>query len=165
MFMKIKPHHFLVLCAVLGFSPSVLAHGANISFQQTSALEIEAKYDDGQPLKEASVTVYAPNDPATPWLTGQTDNNGKFTFSPDPTMTGNWDVRVRQAGHGDFISIPVTEGGVSGGGGTSGYTPLQKALMAAVGVWGCVGTALFFSRNKAGVSHSVPSESPVEEKV
>ncbi|MEC4804827.1 MAG: carboxypeptidase-like regulatory domain-containing protein [Jaaginema sp. PMC 1079.18] len=162
----IKPHHFLLFCAVLGCSTPVFAHGANISFQQTSALEIEAKYDDGKPLKNASVTVYAPSDPATPWLTGQTDTNGKFTFSPDPTLTGNWDVKVRQAGHGDFISIPMTQNGVSlATAGTSGYTLPQKVLMAAVGLWGCVGTALFFSRRKPIVSHAVPSESPLEEKV
>ncbi|MFP4007616.1 MAG: carboxypeptidase-like regulatory domain-containing protein [Spirulinaceae cyanobacterium] len=173
--MKIKPLYFLLFCTVLGLSPKALAHGANISYQQTQAIEIQAQYDGGTPMDNAQVTVYAPDDPATPWLKGTTDEEGKFTFSPDPTLTGNWDIKVRQAGHGDLVSIPF-EGNTSSDGGenntvqiatastpmNSGYTPLQKAVMAAVGVWGCVGTALFFARRKSSPTPTVHSESRVE---
>lgn len=179
--MNIKPLYFLLFCTVLGISPKALAHGANISFQPTQAIEIQAQYDGGTPMDNAQVTVYAPDDPATPWLTGTTDAEGKFTFSPDPTLTGNWDVKVRQAGHGDLISIPIEGNNSSGENANngssdnntvaiataptmmnSGYTPLQKAVMAVVGVWGCVGTALFFARRKSTPSPAVHSESRVE---
>jgi len=161
----------------LGISPKVWAHGANISYQQTQAIEIQAQYDGGTPMDNAQVTVYAPDDPANPWLKGMTDAEGKFTFSPDPTVTGNWDVKVRQAGHGDLVSIPIAGNANGDGGGgenntvqiataptsmNSGYTPLQKAVMAAVGVWGCVGTALFFARRKSSPTPAVHSESRVE---
>ncbi len=43
----------------------------------------------------------------TPWLTGICDQQGRFSFTPDPDLPGTWDVQVRQAGHGDIIHIPV----------------------------------------------------------
>lgn len=138
----------------------VLAHGAAIAHRKTSAIEIRATYDSGEPMSEAQVTVYAPNDPTTPWLKGTTREDGTFVFVPDPDVTGNWDVKVRQSGHGDLVSIPFEktktpeettsdQAQVSDSWQGGNYTPLQKAMMAALGVWGFVGTALFFSRNQS----------------
>jgi hypothetical protein len=42
-----------------------------------------------------------------------------------------------------MVHIPVGAGAATTGG--SGYTPLQYALMGGAVVWGCVGTALYFS--------------------
>jgi nickel transport protein len=165
--MKIKSLSFLLFCTVLSQTPRTWAHGANISFQSTQAIEIQARYDGGTPMADAQVTVYAPDNPATPWLTGITDEEGKFMFTPDTSLTGNWDIKVRQAGHGDLISIPLgtngEESAVAPVSGNASYTPLQKALMAAVGVWGFVGTALFFSRRKpTQPASSISSESQVK---
>jgi nickel transport protein len=158
MFMK-RWHYFLLgfILIYLGKINQTWAHGTNINYQMTKAIQIEALYTDGNPMKEAQVVVYAPNDPINPWLKGITNQNGQFTFTPDVTQTGNWDVKVRQAGHGDIISIPLTTGETTPiqlqtTPKNTGYTPLQKAVMAATGVWGFLGTALFFSRNKAHVS-------------
>lgn len=126
---------------------SSLAHGARIEYKVATMVEITASYDDGTPMAGGQVTVYAPDDPSTPWLTGVCDENGKLTFTPDPTKPGTWDVQVRQAGHGDMIHIAVGEGKGAMAGST-GYTPPQIALMSACVVWGFVGTALFFSRGK-----------------
>lgn len=128
----------------LGLTATALAHGAQITYQIKPTVEIEATYDSGEPLAEGQVTVYAPDDPATPWLTGVCDEEGRFTFTPDPSIPGTWDVQVRQAGHGDIVHIPIGEEGATGSGG--GLTPLQIALMAGSVIWGAVGTALFFSR-------------------
>jgi nickel transport protein len=96
----------------------------------------------------AQVTVYAPNDPSTPWLTGVCDDEGRFSFTPDSSESGTWDIQVRQAGHGDIVHIPV--GAASAGTGDSdSYSALQIILMAACVIWGSVGTALFFMRRKA----------------
>ena len=139
----------------------VLAHGANIEYRQSSAITIQATYDDGTPMTEAQVVVYAPSDPTKPWLTGTTDKQGNFTFVPDTDAAnaGNWDVKVRQAGHGRIVSIPVTDGQLSAietsspmAAETDGYSPMQKLVMAATGIWGFVGTALFFSRHKSSGS-------------
>lgn len=135
-----------------------MAHGASIEYRTTQALEVTATYDSGEPFAHAQVTVYAPDNPAEPWLTGTTDDQGRFTFTPDPAIAGNWDVQVRQAGHGDIVSIPLegTDGTddaddsdvalVSTTGSSSpSITPLQKAVMVGSVIWGLVGTALFFS--------------------
>ncbi len=97
----------LVLVTLAGSSRRAIAHGANIDYHTTSALQIIATYDSGTPMAEAQVVVYSPEDPTTAWLTGTTDENGRFLFTPDPEIAGTWEVQVRQAGHGDIIAIPV----------------------------------------------------------
>jgi len=141
------------ICATLALAtltPAVPAwgHGARIEYRPTSAVEIQAVYDSGEPMAEAPVMVYAPEDPETAWLTGTTDSEGRFAFVPQGD--GTWTVSVREAGHGDIINIPVgdTEESetVLAVASPTDYTPLQKAVMAASVIWGCAGTALYFSR-------------------
>jgi nickel transport protein len=151
------PRILLFLLFSSGISKPALAHGARIDYQQTSAIVIRATYDDGTPMAKAQAIVYAPNDPATPWLKGMTDESGKFSFIPDPDLAGNWDIKVRQSGHGDIISIPLDTGKIaqetsekmdSGNSLTNSanYSSSQKVIMAIAGAWGFIGTALFFSR-------------------
>ncbi|MEM8829439.1 MAG: carboxypeptidase regulatory-like domain-containing protein [Cyanobacteria bacterium P01_G01_bin.19] len=146
---------FLASIATIAFtSTQALAHGARIEYQETTAIEIQAKYDDGKPMANAQVVVYAPRDRATPWLKGTTDESGNFAFVPDFSAEniGNWDVKVRQSGHGSIASIAVDKqkatvsqmrANTSAGG---GYTSSQKIIMAAAMSWGFLGTALFFAR-------------------
>jgi nickel transport protein len=136
----------LALCLVLPMQ--VYAHGARIEYTSSTEIEIVAKYDTGEPMGGAQVMVYAPDDPSTPWLTGVCDDEGRFTFVPDSTKPGTWDVQVRQAGHGDMVHIPVGEGAVVAGS-SGGYSVLQIVLMAVCVVWGIAGTALYFSRRRA----------------
>ncbi len=177
----IKKVNWLIGLSLLGVvicPGGAIAHGANIQYKSTNALQINATYDSGQPMSNAQVTIYAPDDPATPWLTGTTDEKGGFIFVPDPTKVGNWEVKVRQAGHGAMITIP---GAIPGGNSPSSlnqnepnaanqsvtqnqqsvannvanknYTPMQKGLMIVSVVWGFVGTALFFSRKSLEQQH------------
>jgi nickel transport protein len=136
----------LALLLILGLALTASAHGARIEYTIQMAVEIRAAYDTGEPMAGGQVTVYAPDEPAMPWLTGVCDEEGRFTFTPDPSRPGTWDVQVRQAGHGDMVHIPMGEGVATAGG--SGYTPLQIVLMGACVVWGCASTALFFSRRR-----------------
>ncbi|VEP13597.1 conserved exported hypothetical protein [Hyella patelloides LEGE 07179] len=152
------PRILLFLLFSSGFAQPVYAHGARIDYQQTSAIVIRATYDDGTPMAKAQAVVYAPDDPSTPWLKGMTDESGKFTFVPDAELSGNWDVKVRQAGHGDLVSIPLEQDAIAESSTTAtmnssmsatdivSYSPGQKLLMAISGVWGFIGTALFFYR-------------------
>lgn len=144
----------------VGMAPQVWGHGAQIDYRTVAAIEIQALYDTGAPLGEAQVTIYAPEDPASVWLRGTTDEQGRFVFRPDPDQPGNWEVTVRQSGHGDIVVIPVesSEASPDKATGTEAVTlsaaqtslsPLQKGLMAASVLWGCVGTALFFSRSRS----------------
>lgn len=137
-----------------GIGIPVWAHGVHLDFTPMDVMEVQARYDTGEPMAGAQVTVFAPGDPQTPWLTGQTDPQGRFWFRPDGE--GSWQVRIRQAGHGGIVTIPVDSSsgdpsqaqvpeashssapGIPGGG--------MRWLMAATWVWGLVGTALFFSR-------------------
>ena len=159
-------YFFLTLLILIAAPKKVIAHGANIDYRETSAITIQAKYDDGKPMANAQVVIYAPSDRSTPWLKGTTDKSGNFTFVPDASNSenhGDWDIKVRQSGHGDIISIPLKDSQLADhpsdiqlSSTDNGYTPAQKVVMAAAGVWGFVGTALFFSRSKS--SHSKSSQ-------
>ncbi|MEO0827686.1 MAG: carboxypeptidase regulatory-like domain-containing protein [Cyanobacteria bacterium J06639_14] len=138
----------------VGYAPSVIAHGVSIQHQMTREVKIQAVYDSGEPMAEAQVSVYAPDAPQTPWTTGKTNEQGEFEFAPDITLEGDWEVQVRQAGHGDIVTIPITSTAettmqASVVQASGGHTPAQLILMGAAGIWGFVGTALFFSRRSA----------------
>ena len=133
----------LALLLAVAAAGTAAAHGAKIDYSTTLGVAIVAVYDSGEPMAQAQVAVYAPNDPATIWLAGTTDDEGRFFFSADPALPGTWDVQVRQGGHGHIVHIPIEAGSVSSG--SSGFTPLQIVLMSACVIWGFAGTALYFS--------------------
>jgi nickel transport protein len=137
----------LALLLAVTIVGTAAAHGATIAYSTTLGVEIVALYDSGEPMAQAQVAVYAPDDPATVWLAGTTDDEGRFSFSPDPALPGTWDVQVRQGGHGHIVHIPIEEGTLSSG--SSGFTPLQIVLMSASVIWGFAGTALYFSRRNS----------------
>jgi len=128
----------------LGWAPSALAHGAHLT-HRAAGIEVTATYDGGQPMVGAQVQVYAPDDPSTPWAVGTTDDEGRYWFTPDAEQPGNWEVMVRQAGHGDVLAIPVGQTEIVP---VASASPLQRGVAAGAVVWGCVGTALFFARGK-----------------
>ena len=129
------------------FPTSARAHGVSIEYNTSMEVEIVAAYDTGSPMAGAQVSVYAPDEPNTPWLTGTCDEEGRFTFTPDSSKPGTWDVQVRLAGHGGIIHIPVGEAGAATDG-TGGFSHMQIGIMSACVVWGSVGTALYFSRRR-----------------
>ena len=150
-------YFFLALAAAIAIPKPVFAHGANIEYRETPGITIQAKYDDGTPMANAQVIIYAPGDRANPWLQGTTDKTGNFSFIPDttPENRGDWDIKVRQSGHGHITTIPIsgksaantdTDDEVAL---SSGYSFPQKWIMAAAVGWGFVGTALFFSRKSS----------------
>lgn len=169
----------IIITSIFGYSLEADAHGVKIEYEATQAIEIQAKYDTGKPMSHAQVTVYSPEQPSTPWLTGTTDENGNFAFAPTPSESGNWTVKVRQTNHGDIINIAVVEAedkvetNVTPEAAannlknqqliiqstTSSLTPLQTILMGASGVWGFVGTALFFQRggNQTSKQKTLPN--------
>lgn len=147
-------------------------HGVAIEYQATEAISIQAKYDSGKPMSNAQVVIYSPANPSEAWQKGVTDGEGKFTFVPESNISGNWTVKVRSAGHGNVINIPLqshngqeddhnpqkmsvntnnsqgeTYSGTSSGRGELSLS--QKILMAITGSWGFIGTALFFSRQQS----------------
>ncbi|MEL7053519.1 MAG: carboxypeptidase regulatory-like domain-containing protein [Cyanobacteria bacterium J06555_13] len=130
-----------------------IAHGAIIEVTQ-EALTVEATFDNGDPMAEAQVSIYSPADLKTPWAQGQTNEQGQFSFSPDSETPGQWEVTVRQAGHGGTTTFEVGEStntvALSGAGASpaAGATAQKWVSVAAV-IWGFIGTALFFSRKSS----------------
>lgn len=144
-----------ILLALVGITPpQTAAHGTEITYTVQATVDIEAYFDTGEPMANAQVTVYAPNDPANAWLQGEADENGRFTFTPDPEIPGRWDVAIRTAGHGEMLNIPLTDEATgsfalgAGSGGSGGQTLAQRVLIGAAVLWGCIGTALYFRRPK-----------------
>lgn len=168
----------MVIFATLSLPTKILAHGTKISYENAEAIVINAVYDTGEPMGKAQISVYAPDNSSQPWLTGTTDEQGRFLFQPDSTKSGNWEVKVRHLGHGGVVQVPVTSTAqrqetqdtqqtqqaqqkttpdpstpaqvveVSQGSDNLEYTPMQRGLMIASVIWGCIGTALFFSNRK-----------------
>lgn len=139
------------------------AHGAIVDYQTTKTVEIQSRYDTGEPLANAQVSVYTPDNPNTPWQTGITDETGKFMFTPDANLQGYWEVKVRQAGHGGLVSIPINTEIETNNSSTFDSTSLnswQRGLMIGSVIWGCIGTALFFMKSPPQTveasSHSQP---------
>lgn len=141
----------LSIGVMFGVSERAIAHGVEIEYQSTQAIQITASFDTGEPMADAQVAVFSPESPSEPWLTGTTNEQGQFVFAPDYAISGNWDVQVRQAGHGDIISVPIadsatTQTSAATGG---GFSMLQKVVMVGAVIWGFVGTALYFMPRKS----------------
>lgn len=143
---------FLLLAGLLALSgwmtTAVTAHGTNITYQSALTVSVSATFDDGIPMSDCQYTIFAPNDPATAWDSGACNEAGQFQFAPDTTIPGNWAVRIREAGHGEIINIPISESGVAAA--SVEEDPLQQVIIAIAMVWGFVGTALYFSNRNGG---------------
>lgn len=142
-------HLGTALAATLLLTGPAASHAAFVDVAQVDAISVVARYDTGEPMAGAQVSVFAPDNPAQPWSVGQTDAGGRYVFVPGD-QAGQWAVQVRQAGHGamgylevgtnakiSLIAAPATGAGLS---------LLQRLLIVACVGWGCVGTALYFRR-------------------
>ena len=98
----------MFIFVTLSLPTKILAHGTKISYENAEAIVINVVYDSGEPMGKAQISVYAPDNPSEPWLTGTTDGKGRFLFQPDSTKPGNWEVKVRHSGHGGVVRVPVT---------------------------------------------------------
>ena len=131
-----------------GYTPAASAHGALIKVTQ-NAVDVSATFEDGKPMANAQVMVYAPDDLQTPWAKGKTDAQGRYQFVPTEEKPGGWEVIVSQAGHGGIAYFEVSESGVAISQGNLTTSPAQKWVTIAAVVWGFVGTALFFSSRRS----------------
>jgi nickel transport protein len=125
----------------------VFSHGAWIEWSVGDGnVAIRAVYDDGTPMAGASVTVYPVSNPTEPWLVGETDSLGSFSFMPDESVSSAWDLQVRKAGHGDMVRIDLTgQGPVRG---STAFSTGQIVLMTVCVVWGLIGTGFYFTAVK-----------------
>lgn len=80
--------------------------------EAATSIELQTGFFNGEPLKSAKVTIYAPNQPNRVWAKGLTDSEGKFNFEPDTSIQGDWEVRISRSGHADILTIPVSDRGI-----------------------------------------------------
>ncbi len=113
---KLTPFVVFGLIAIPG---DALAHMVETNYaleqlaQSEQVLNMQSTFSNGLPLKGAKVSVYSPNNPVTPWSQGVTDHEGRYSFRPDQRLTGDWEVVIQQQGHGDMLTVPVDEAGVT----------------------------------------------------
>ena len=138
------------LIAALLLAGPAAAHGAFVEARNVAAVAVDARYDTGEVMAGAQVSVFAPDNPAEPWLTGVTDADGRFVFAPDSARHGQWAIQVRQAGHGamGYVTLSADEGATITvtPASAAGLSWAQRLLMAACVIWGCIGTALYARR-------------------
>jgi nickel transport protein len=87
---------------LLALSPS-----AALSLFDTHEVTTQFATEDGKPLANAEVRVFAPGDPKNPVLTGRTDAEGKFVFEAD--RDGFWSAEARGADRVARVMIRVGE--------------------------------------------------------
>jgi len=120
---------------------AVFAHGSNIKVTEHITYELYGKFEDGQVMKNAQITIFSPEDPKTPHTVATANEEGKYFFIPDPEIQGEWTIQFRTAGHGDMIAIDSSKGAAD----TSPTIGLLQRIVVGLSVlWGFVGTSLYF---------------------
>jgi nickel transport protein len=104
----------MILFACLGFPRGAWAHSVETDYlvSARSQLQIQAKFSTGEPFQEAPIKIYSPTNPDQPWAEGSTDAAGRFAFKPDPSIPGEWTVKIGQSDHGDILTVPVNQQGI-----------------------------------------------------
>ncbi|HEX3536489.1 MAG TPA: hypothetical protein VHU15_06955 [Stellaceae bacterium] len=74
-------------------------------------IEVTLAAQDGKPMADAEVRVFAPSDPTRPVIAGKTDSNGKFYFTAN--RDGFWTAEARRGDEVARVSVRVT--GLEGG--------------------------------------------------
>ncbi len=147
----------IALMAIATFAPKVLAHMIETDFNMfEQELEFTSTFSTGEPVEEAQVLIYAPDNPDKPWGELTTDETGSFSFTPDASIPGDWEIRIeKDLGHGDIWTVPVNAMGIDYEN-ISNVEPERPSFFADVnplavaGVLGlgtCMGIAAYASRS------------------
>ncbi len=113
----------------------VFGHSPADAFDLFGVREVTVQFatQDGKPLANAEVRVFAPGEPKTPAATGRTDAEGKFVFAAD--RDGFWSADARGADQVARLMIRV--GGDAQP--QSGFSPFlvigTLAILLAVAIW------------------------------
>lgn len=102
----------LAALALLSTPQKAFGHAVETKFLFEDDLQIQTLFSSGEPLTEAKVQVFSPDNPEEPWLEGKTDAEGRFAIEPDTKIPGNWEIIIQEKGHGDILTVPVDAQGV-----------------------------------------------------
>lgn len=87
----------LLSIALVFLAETASAHGTCGRLDEAHGLQVQAAYDDGEPMSYAEVEIRAAEE-GSAFQTGRTDRNGMFLFLPD--RPGKWRVTVNDGmGH------------------------------------------------------------------
>lgn len=114
--MKQLPFLILMAAGIAAVPTEAFAHQVQTNYvidaQSRNTLEVQSVFSNGEPLKGANVTIYSPEQPHRPWAKGMTDARGRFTFTPDRSISGDWEIDIQREGHGDILVVPVDAAGI-----------------------------------------------------
>jgi len=133
---------------LLGGASAAWAHAAQTDyfvdlFAAELQLEFTASFSTGEPMADATVLVYTPEDRETPWEEAATDETGHYTFKPDADLVGDWRIEFKKEGHEDIRIVPIDDLGIDyqniSHGGNTDFHPLAHirqgfALFSAASV-------------------------------
>jgi hypothetical protein len=97
-----------VRVVVFGLTTALLlARSPSVAFDLFAAHEVTTQFatQDGKPMANAEVQVFAPGDSKTPVITGRTDAEGKFAFEAD--RDGFWSAEAHGADQVARVMIRV----------------------------------------------------------
>lgn len=138
----------LTLLLLLAIAPPVLAHGTDIRVTVDGAtIQIAARFETDEPMSDAQIIVYAPDNPQEPWLSGVADTEGAYAFDLDPTLVGEWAITIRTGGHGEIVHLDVSRNGSVTVQQNNERSAWQTALMAGAVVAALGGVAFYFNKN------------------
>jgi len=104
------------LAATLAASPAG-AHGVGSRSLGPGAQAVEFYYASGEAMAYASVRLFAPSDPAVPFIDGRADRLGRFAFLP--SEPGPWVIDADD-GDGHKLSMTVQAGAANEPGASPG---------------------------------------------
>lgn len=143
-----KAYYLLTILLTCIFIPLPLSsHGTHHTILKSEATCVHVSYHSDEPMGQARVLVFRPNESAPAWESS-TDTRGNVCIVPD--KDGIWVLQVRdKTGHGARINLDVNKNSIKHEStANSSLSAAHKTVMALIFIWGCIGTALFFKRNK-----------------
>ncbi len=98
---------FVVVFTLTSALVLVLAPSPSVAFDLFATHEVTVQFatQDGKPMANAEVQVFAPGDARTPVITGRTDDEGKFVFEAD--QDGFWSAEAKGADQVARVMIRV----------------------------------------------------------
>ena len=130
---------------LLAIAPVVWAHGTMIDVTADgNTVQVTALFETNEPMADAQIIVYAPDNPRDPWHTGVADANGSYQFDLDSTRTGEWAVTIRTAGHGEIVYLNVARDGTISVAQNGERSTWRTILLAGVVVLAFGGIAYYF---------------------
>jgi Domain of unknown function (DUF4198) len=126
-----------VRVVVFGLTTALLlAPSPSIAFDLFATHEVTTQFatQDGKPMANAEVQVFAPGDSKTPVITGRTDAEGKFAFEAD--RDGFWSAEAHGADQVARVMIRVGGEAQQSQSRVSPFLVLGVlAILLAVAIW------------------------------